>query len=465
MRRIVRIARKWWPGLVPLACLWIAAIWTTTSPLETSLEQRAGDALKSAILDRLQIEADGRDLAVSAGAFSAEGRGSALDVLAAQPGVRLVEDRIELIAEARPFAWSAVRDVSRVTLVGNVTLPAVRMRLVEAARALAGGGIEFQDQMAYARGAAPRFDAVAQLLIEQLGRLKDGKVSISDTAVSLSGMARELGGREAIAAALRTLPDGFTVAENAINAPPYIFQANKDPVANTLTLSGYVPDEKIHTELVASAKRKFLNEKVVDNLKASLGAPQGFQNAASTALGVLSRLSTGTLTLSDREVKIAGDAFYDVAAEQVRGGIKLDLPQGWRTQADITTKPPSAAVDTSVCQQLFSELLALGRIRFETAKSTIDRDSFGLLDRLVETALRCPSASIEVSGHTDSDGEEAANMALSERRAQAVVDYLMRAGLPGERLKAVGYGETKPVASNDTEDGKAQNRRIEFLVN
>lgn len=465
MRRIVRIARKWWPGLIPLACLWIAAIWTTTAPLETSLEQRAAGALQSAILDRLQIDADGRDLSLGAGAFSPEGRSSALAIVEAVPGVRLVEDRTELIAEARPFAWSAARDVSRVTLSGYVTLPAVRARLVEAARAIAGSGVEFQDQMAYARGAAPRFDAVAQLLIEQLGRLKDGKVSISDNAVSLTGMARELGGREAIAAALRALPEGFTVADNAVKAPPYIFQANKDPVANTLTLSGYVPDDKIHADLVASAKRKFLNEKVVDNLKASVGAPQGFQNAASAALGALSRLSTGTLSLSDREAKIAGDAFYDIAAEQVRGGLAMDLPQGWRVQTDVSTRPPSAAVDTSVCQQLFSELLALGRIRFETAKATIDRDSYGLLDRLVETSLRCPSASIEVSGHTDSDGEEAANMALSERRAQAVVDYLMRAGLPGERLKAVGYGETKPVAPNDTDEGKAQNRRIEFLVN
>jgi OOP family OmpA-OmpF porin len=69
-----------------------------------------------------------------------------------------------------------------------------------------------------------------------------------------------------------------------------------------------------------------------------------------------------------------------------------------------------------------------------------------------------------VAGHTDSDGEDAANQALSEKRAQAVADYLVKAGLPGNRFTAVGYGSAQPIASNDTEEGKAQNRRIEFTV-
>ena len=85
--------------------------------------------------------------------------------------------------------------------------------------------------MRLARGAPPRFDAAALLLLDQIGKLKDGKITISDTKVSLSGMARDLGGREAIAAALKNLPEGFSVAANEIKAPPYIFQAYKDPVA------------------------------------------------------------------------------------------------------------------------------------------------------------------------------------------------------------------------------------------
>src|SRR6201999_4296233 len=183
------------------------------------------------------------------------------------------------------------------------------------------------------------FDNAALLLIDQIGKLKEVKLSISDNKVSLSGMARDLGGREAIAAALKNLPEGFSIAANEIKAPPYIFQAYKDPVAVTLTLTGYVPDNNVHTALVAAASRKFFNEKVVDNLKASVGAPSGFASAVAPALGALSRLSTGTLVVSDREVKLSGDALYDAAAAQIRAGLGKDFPQGFQFKPEISVKP------------------------------------------------------------------------------------------------------------------------------
>jgi OOP family OmpA-OmpF porin len=117
-----------------------------------------------------------------------------------------------------------------------------------------------------------------------------------------------------------------------------------------------------------------------------------------------------------------------------------------------------------VCQQLLSDLLAKGTIRFESGLSTLDPDSAGLLDHLIETALRCPTINIEVAGHTDADGPEGFNKALSEKRAEVVTDYLVKAGLPASRFTAVGYGSTQPIASNDTDEGKSHNRRIEFVV-
>jgi OOP family OmpA-OmpF porin len=463
MQRVFRWGSKWWPGLVPLVVFWAIAAWTNTAPVEFDLAARATAALKDILLDKTSISVEGRDVTFAAEAFSEAGRRGAVAAVAAVPGVRLVNDETRLVPEAKPFVWSAERDVVKVTLGGDAPLPASKGKLVEAAHA-ALGGIEVADQMNLARGAPARFDEAALLLIDQIGKLKDGKIALSDTRVTLSGMARELGGREAIAAALAGLPEGFTVAANDIEAPPYIFQAYKDPVALTLTLSGYVPDNNVHAALVTAAGRRFFDEKVVDNLKASVGAPQGFASAVVPALGALSRLSTGTLVVSDREVKLSGDALYEAAAVQTRAGLGKDFPQSWQFKADISVKPQAAPVDATVCQQLFSDLLAKGKIHFSAGRASIDPDSAGLLDRLIETALRCPTANIEVAGHTDSDGEDAANQALSEKRAQAVADYLVKAGLPANRFTAVGYGSAQPIASNDTEDGKAQNRRIEFTV-
>lgn len=463
MNRFSRWGRKWWPGLFPLAVLWIAAIWTTTTPVESDLAARASGALKNTVLDKTRISVSGRDIGLSAEAFSEEGRHSAVAEVEAVPGVRLVNDDTRLISEAKPFVWSAERDVVRVTLAGNTPLPNVKAKLLEAARGSLKG-VEISDRMTMARGAPPRFDGAALLLIDQVAKLKEGKITISDTNVSLSGMAREIGSREAIAAALKNLPEGFSVKENAIKAPPYIFQANKDPVANTVTLSGYVPDNAVHAAIVAAVGRKFFSEKIVDNLKASLGAPAGFSNAVVAALGALSRVSTGSLVVSDRDVKLSGDALYAVAADQIRSGLGTDLPKSWQVNAEVSIKPVASPVDPTVCQQLFFELLGKAKIRFESGRATIDPDSMGLLDQLIQTALRCPTAHIEVAGHTDSDGDNNTNMALSEKRAQAVADYLIKAGLPNDRLQAVGYGSSQPVAANDTDEGKAKNRRIDFVV-
>jgi OOP family OmpA-OmpF porin len=463
MHGLFRWSGKWWPGVIPLLVLWAVAAWTTTPALEADLATRTTAALKDTVLDKMRIDVSGRDVTFAADAFSEDGRRRALGSAEAVAGVRQVNDESRLVAEAKPFVWSAERDVSRVRVGGSSPLPAIKGKLLEAARASVGG-IEVVDQMNLARGAPPEFENAALLLIDQIGKLKEGKITLSDTKVTVSGMARDLGGREAIGSALKNLPPGFSVATNEIKAPPYVFQAYKDPVTMTLTLSGYVPDNNVHANVTAAAARKFFSQKIVDNLKPSVGAPTRFVNAVVPALGALSRLSTGTLVVTDREVKISGDALYEAAVGQIRAGLAKDFPQGWQLKAELSVKPAAAPVDPTVCQQLFSELLEKAKIRFEPGRAGIDPDSAGLLDRLVETALRCPTANIEIAGHTDADGENGFNQALSEKRAQAVADYLVKAGLPAERFTATGYGSSQPVATNGTDEGKAQNRRIDFLV-
>ncbi|MEL6422874.1 MAG: OmpA family protein, partial [Pseudomonadota bacterium] len=104
-------------------------------------------------------------------------------------------------------------------------------------------------------------------------------------------------------------------------------------------------------------------------------------------------------------------------------------------------------------------------INFAVASAEIDEESADLLDRLAFVAERCPDTSIEIAGHTDSDGSRASNQRLSEARAVSVARYLRRQGVPRARLGAIGYGENRPIATNATAAGRRANRRIDFVVN
>ncbi len=105
--------------------------------------------------------------------------------------------------------------------------------------------------------------------------------------------------------------------------------------------------------------------------------------------------------------------------------------------------------------------IVLGGITFDTGKATIRSESFSQLDKVVEYMAHKPGARVEISGHTDSVGNKAANKALSLRRAKACVAYLVKKGIDKSRLSAVGYGDERAVASNATPEGREKNRRIE----
>lgn len=108
----------------------------------------------------------------------------------------------------------------------------------------------------------------------------------------------------------------------------------------------------------------------------------------------------------------------------------------------------------------------LDKVYFDTGKTTIKKQSYGLLDMVAKTLNDNPDLTkIEVQGHTDSDGNDEANLKLSQGRAEAVMKYLVTTGkVDAGRLTAVGYGETKPIDTNATTEGKGNNRRVEFLI-
>ncbi|MEW6468689.1 MAG: OmpA family protein [Bacteroidota bacterium] len=106
----------------------------------------------------------------------------------------------------------------------------------------------------------------------------------------------------------------------------------------------------------------------------------------------------------------------------------------------------------------------LKNLNFETGSAVIQASSFEELDKVVAYFLKNDSLKIEIRGHTDNTGDEKSNQKLSEERARAVADYLVSKGMAANRIKYKGYGSAMPYASNETEEGKAQNRRVEFII-
>ncbi|TAE17154.1 MAG: hypothetical protein EAZ95_06915 [Bacteroidetes bacterium] len=176
---------------------------------------------------------------------------------------------------------------------------------------------------------------------------------------------------------------------------------------------------------------------------------------------------------TDKELGIARSAPKD-------GFYKIILPAGKvysflaekekfiATSNNLSTK--NLQVYKEIQQDLYltpievGQTIRLNNIFFDTEKFALRNESTAELNRLVRILNENPDMAIEVTGHTDAVGNDQNNMTLSQNRANAVKDYLLSKGIASNRLSSKGFGKTKPLASNDTEEGKQMNRRVEFSI-
>ncbi|MBL4624342.1 MAG: OmpA family protein [Flavobacteriales bacterium] len=110
------------------------------------------------------------------------------------------------------------------------------------------------------------------------------------------------------------------------------------------------------------------------------------------------------------------------------------------------------------------KVYTLDNVYFDTGKATLKPSSYKALNNLAEVMKNKPALKIEVAGHTDNDGSEESNLKLSQARAESVKAYVSKQGVEAERMIAKGYGESKPIATNDTVVGKQKNRRTEVRI-
>lgn len=131
---------------------------------------------------------------------------------------------------------------------------------------------------------------------------------------------------------------------------------------------------------------------------------------------------------------------------------------------DINADYIEIVKDVALKKVEVGSIIVLRNIFFDFDKATIRPESANELDRLIKLLNENPTIKIELGSHTDSKGSDEYNMKLSDNRSQSVVSYLISKGIPSDRLTAKGYGETKPIDTNDTDEGRQNNRRTEFKI-
>ena len=271
--------------------------------------------------------------------------------------------------------------------------------------------------------------------------------------------------------------DGITVQEVAATPPtpvqsPYTFSARK-LADGRIVLNGYVPDEATRERILADAVQIFPDNEIFDRtVKVAPGAPDArWADVIDEHFRELNLLSEGRFEMEDRSGAITGVAPDQAVQSRILDMVENDTPEGYSIASNI--RVPGAASRQSgevesqtICQNLLNDLREGKKVFFEQDKADIRGDqNFDLLNEMAAAANQCPRFRVSINGYTSSEGEEAYNQQLSERRANAVLAYLNgEGGIDRARLDATGYGEDNPIASNDTVEGREQNRRIEFIL-
>ena len=155
---------------------------------------------------------------------------------------------------------------------------------------------------------------------------------------------------------------------------------------------------------------------------------------------------------------IAGKSEHQGCPDRDGDGVedRLDICPSVPGKADNRGCPPIEKKDRQKLE------LAVKAVKFQTGKAVLKAESSKILNDIVQITAKYPGYRLRIAGHTDSQGDDAANQLLSEKRAQACVDFLVGKGVNKNRLLPAGFGETKPVASNKTSAGRTRNRRVEF---
>lgn len=316
--------------------------------------------------------------------------------------------------------------------------------------------------------------AVAIAAVRELGA---GTVAFSDADVTLIAVEgteqddfdRVIGELDA------ALPDVFSLSGVMPDPPPdqtgasgparFIATLSDD---GRLRLRGRLPEGPVGRSVESYARAVFGAAQTDIATRTVSDLPEGWSVRAMAGLEALSRLNDGTMTLEPETLVLSGRTGDPDGASSLTRFLGEELGQAAAFQLNVSyveALDPIASLPTpEECVARIQAIQADTKIIFEPGSVEITGSAGDILDSIAEVLPDCRHVRMEISGHTDSQGREEMNLNLSQTRADAVLNGLLARNVLVSNLTAQGYGESQPIASNETEDGREQNRRIEFRL-
>ncbi|MEO0358469.1 MAG: OmpA family protein, partial [Pseudomonadota bacterium] len=444
------------------------------------------------------------------------GREAALSNLGSVPSGIVVDTDISIADDGVPFGMTVVATGDSATAEGKLPFgmaPGVIGGVL-------GGSVDTSNVRTADIESTKGFPATAQAGLSALDQLQNGKLDVTETEIRLTGLGRIPADADAVDAILADVDDSVTKTVDLS------FLDDGTPPAWALTYAaGAVPgvSGKLPAGLPAQdavAALGFANG-TLDAQEGLTGTPDAAVSVLQSVKPWMSRLEGLTVNAQGDDITVRAvaapeepldalrtamnatiDAPLTVVAspnaialgtERVRsdGRTEVFTALGWDLLPEPEPAPepepepepapePAPApeplalgsagffdFDPSIdaCNARSRMVLADAKINFVTSGSDVDRssaDTLALLARILTACLRNPDLGVEIAGHTDSRGSEDGNQSLSEARAASVLAEFGRLGVDTGRLAAIGYGELQPIADNETEEGRAANRRTEI---
>ncbi len=312
---------------------------------------------------------------------------------------------------------------------------------------------KWRNRIASVTGAAPSEEAKASLRTALMANF--GNLSISDFG--------KTGG----------IKDVVFVDEPGAAVAPTDYRFRADVGASDVVLSGVVPSDAVRADLVKFAEARFAAPKrtVVDKMTVKAGTMQpGWADVAKRGIGYVGDLGNQYAELAGSQLSVVGKSADAKLIARIETEMSSGLPADFQGRPTIEgpgvapVLAPAVQAQVNTCQADMNAAMAGKTIEFDSGKSSLRERPNALLDSIAQIAAKCPDVQVEIAGHTDSRGNDAANMALSDARASSVAKYLVAKGAAAARLTAKGYGETQPLDPADTPEALQKNRRIEFKV-